>query len=149
VPSLSERSEDIPLLLQHLLRKCNAAYGKVFRGFTRRAQVILLRYSWPGNVRELENVIARAAITAEGDFIDVSDLPKTIIEQKPSLRFATTSDGWRPVSLQEMSKIHIERVLAMCEGNQLRAAEILGIGRTTLYRYLRRKARHISDQGAA
>jgi len=148
VPSLSERSEDIPLLLQHLLRKCNAAYGRVFRGFTRRAQVVLLRYSWPGNVRELENVIARAAVTADGDFIDVSDLPKTITEQKPSLRFTTASDGWRPVTLEEMSKLHIERVLAMCEGNQLRAAEILGIGRTTLYRYLRRKTRHISDHRA-
>jgi DNA-binding NtrC family response regulator len=149
VPSLSERSDDIPLLLQHLLKKCNAAYGKNFRGFTRRAQVILLRHSWPGNVRELENVISRATITAEGDFIDVSDLPKTITDQKASLGISTASDGWRPVSLEEMYQLHIERVLALCEGNQLRAAEILGIGRTTLYRYLRRKMRHASDRGAA
>jgi DNA-binding NtrC family response regulator len=149
MPSLSERSEDIPLLHHHLLKKCNAAYGKSFRGFTRRAQVILLRYSWPGNVRELENVVARAAITAEGDFIDVSDLPKTIREQKPSLRLSSGSEGWGPISLEEMNKLHIERVLAMCDGNQLRAAEILGIGRTTLYRYLRRKTRHASDRESA
>jgi transcriptional regulator of acetoin/glycerol metabolism len=94
-------------------------------------------------------VISRATITAEGDFIDVSDLPKTITDQKASLGISTASDGWRPVSLEEMYQLHIERVLALCEGNQLRAAEILGIGRTTLYRYLRRKMRHACDRGAA
>lgn len=66
VPSLTERLEDIPLLVQFFLKKYNAAYGKNIFGLTRRAQTLLLRHAWPGNVRELENVISSACITADG-----------------------------------------------------------------------------------
>ena len=70
IPSLSERLEDIPLLVQFFLKKYNDAYGENFAGLTRRAQTALLQHPWPGNVRELENVISTACITATGDFID-------------------------------------------------------------------------------
>src|SRR5207249_3483888 len=76
IPSLSERLEDIALLVQYLLKKYNDAYGKRISGLTRRAQAVLLQHAWPGNVRELENVISSACITTTGDFIDLTDLPE-------------------------------------------------------------------------
>src|SRR6202162_5079 len=81
VPGLTERPEDIPILVQHFLKKYGQAYGKQFQGLSRRAQIVLSQHDWPGNIRELENVISSACITANADFIDVDDLPKHL--QKP------------------------------------------------------------------
>jgi DNA-binding NtrC family response regulator len=136
VPSLAERLEDVPLLIQFFLKKYNEAYGKQIRGLTRRAQTVLLQHPWPGNVRELENVISSAALTAVSEFIDVDDLPENL--QKPMLAVGRAGDAWRPVALDEVRRHHIERVLDMCEGNRVRASQILGIGRTSLYRFLKR-----------
>ncbi len=136
IPSLSERLEDVPLLVQFFLKKYNAAYSKQIRGLTRRAQTVLLQHPWPGNVRELENVISSAALTAVNEFIDVDDLPENL--QKPTLAVGRAGDTWRPVALEEVRRQHIERVLDMCEGNRVRASQILGIGRTSLYRFLKR-----------
>ena len=133
IPSLKERLEDIPLLVQFFLKKYNDAYGKKISGLTRRAQAVLLQHSWPGNVRELENVISSASITANGDFIDLPDLPEGF-QQRPR---NAEGEEWRPLSLEEVRKVHIRRVLDMCQGNRLRAAQVLGIGRTSLYRYLK------------
>src|SRR6202049_2807448 len=135
IPSLAERLEDIPLLVQFFLKKYNDSYGKNIAGLTRRAQTVLLQHPWPGNVRELENVISTACITAMGDFIDISDLPEHL--QHRTTRLAGDED-WRPLSLEDVRKVHIQKVLQMCNGNRLRAAQILGIGRTSLYRYLKR-----------
>jgi transcriptional regulator with PAS, ATPase and Fis domain len=135
IPSLAERLEDIPLLVQFFLKKYNAAYGKNISGLTRRAQTVLLQHGWPGNVRELENVISSACITATGDFIDLADLPEQLQRRTPN---GVGGDDWRPLSLEGVRKVHIQRVLDMCQGNRLRAAQILGIGRTSLYRYLKR-----------
>jgi len=96
---------------------------------------VLLRHAWPGNVRELENVISSACITATGDFIDLADLPEQL--QQGDAR-SLEGDDWKPLSLDEVRKVHIQRVLEMCQGNRLRAAQFLGIGRTSLYRYLKR-----------
>ena len=137
IPSLTERLEDIPLLMQFFLKKYNDAYGKNIAGLTRRAQTALLQHPWPGNVRELENVISSASITATGDFIDLGDLPEHLQRRGTN---SAEGDDWRPLSLEEVRKIHIQRVLEMCQGNRLRAAQILGIGRTSLYRYLKRDA---------
>src|SRR6202045_591831 len=135
IPSLTERLEDIPLLVQFFLKKYNTAYGKNIFGLTRRAQTVLLRPAWPGNVRELENAISSACITATGDFIDLADLPEQL--QHRETRPVEGGD-WKPQSLDEVQKVHIQRVLGMCQGNRLRAAQFLGIGRTSLYRYLKR-----------
>jgi DNA-binding NtrC family response regulator len=149
IPSLAERLEDIPLLVQYFLRKYNDAYGKNIAGLTRRAQAIMLQHAWPGNVRELENVISSACITAMGDFIDIADLPEQLQHRSPGM---SDRDDWRPLSLEEVRKHHIQRVLTMCKGNRLRAAQVLGIGRTSLYRYLKQdgydevpKARSMSN----
>lgn len=139
VPGLSERAEDIPILVQHFLKKYAETYGKPLRGLTRRAQIALVQHEWPGNVRELENVISSAAITAGADFIDVSDLPQHI--QKPRHRMPLAGNEWRPVPLDEIRRVHIERVLEACGGNRVKAAHMLGIGRTSLYRFLKRSAR--------
>jgi transcriptional regulator with PAS, ATPase and Fis domain len=145
IPSLTERLEDIPILVQYFLKKYNDAYGKRFQGLTRRAQTLLLQHLWPGNVRELENVISSACITAVNDFIDVPDLPEHL--QKP--RGRATGESWLPLPLEEVRRLHIQRVLEMCEGNRVRAAQVLGIGRTSLYRYLKRQAKPKSGATAA
>jgi transcriptional regulator with PAS, ATPase and Fis domain len=124
--------------VQHFLKKYSYAYGKPFRGLTRRAQIVLLRYDWPGNVRELENVISSAAITASAGFIDVSNLPDHL--QRPQSRSSQLEGEWRPLRLSEVRGTHIQRVLEMCKGNRVRAAQVLDIGRTSLYRFLKRGA---------
>jgi len=134
IPSLAERLEDIPLLVQFFLKKYNDAYGKNIAGLTRRAQAVMLQHGWPGNVRELENVISSASITAMGDFIDIVDLPEQLQHRSTG---PGSRDDWRPLSMDEVRKQHLQRVLAMCKGNRLRAAQVLGIGRTSLYRYLK------------
>jgi len=134
VPSLAERLDDIALRVQYFLKKYNGAYGKNIAGLMRRAQAIMLQHAWPGKVRELENMISSACITAMGDFLDIPDLPDQLQHRGsgPGGR-----DDWRPLSLDEVRKQHIRRVLAMCKGNRLRAAQVLGIGRTSLYWYLK------------
>ncbi len=146
LPSLTERLEDIPLLVQFFLKKYNEAYGKKISGLTRRAQAVLLRHAWQGNVRELENVISSASITTSGDFIDLADLPEGLQQRGPR---ATDGDEWRPLSLEEVRKAHIHRVLDMCQGNRLRAAQVLGIGRTSLYRYLKSDTQEKPGAGKA
>jgi DNA-binding NtrC family response regulator len=147
VPGLIDRPEDIPILVRYFLKKYSTAYGKPFQGLTRRAQIVLLHHNWPGNVRELENVISSAAITAASEFIDVGDLPANL--RKPAGRIGPAEENWRPLPLDEVHAIHIRRVLEMCNGNRVRTAQILGIGRTSLYRFLKRDAKKSSGKSAA
>lgn len=147
VPGLMERPEDIPLLIRHFLKKYGEEYGKTFQGLTRRAQITLLQHNWPGNVRELENVISSAAITASTDFVDVGDLPANL--QQPQRANSSPDGDWRPGPLDEVRSVHIQRVLDSCNGNRVRASQVLGIGRTSLYRFLKRSARKASAKGAA
>src|ERR1700735_5473898 len=100
VPGLRERTEDIPILIQHFLKKYGEAYSKPFQGLSRRAQIALLQHDWPGNVRELENVISSAGLTASADFIGVADLPAHL--QKPRRSVAPTEENWRPLPLDEV-----------------------------------------------
>jgi transcriptional regulator with PAS, ATPase and Fis domain len=138
LPSLAERLDDIPLLMQFFVKKCNREYGKNISGLTRRAQSVLLQHPWPGNVRELENVVSSACITTTNNFIDLADLPE-------DLKTRSAAREWQPLSLGVMRKLHIQRVLEMCHGNRVRAARTLGIGRTSLYRHLRQDSQ---DTGA-
>lgn len=146
VPGLAGRAEDIPILVRYFLKKYSAEYGKTFQGLTRRAQMVLLHHDWPGNVRELENVISSAAITATNEFIDVDDLPGNL--RRPAGNIGPPEENWRPLPLDEVRRIHIKRVLEMCAGNRVRAAQVLGIGRTSLYRFLKREHRQTSKNAA-
>jgi DNA-binding NtrC family response regulator len=140
VPGLCERREDIPILVRYFLKKYSDEYGKSFGGLTRRAQIVLLHHDWPGNVRELENAISSAAITATSEFIDVDDLSANL--RKSTERGVCSGEIWRPLQLEEVDRIHIKKVLEMCSGNRVRASQILGIGRTSLYRFLKREQQH-------
>jgi DNA-binding NtrC family response regulator len=132
LPSLASRGEDLPLLQRYFLQKFAAEYRKPIAGLTRRAQARLATHSWPGNIRELENVIGHACMMVEGDLIDIDDLPEGL--QTPG--DAETVHDENLLSLEEVQKRHILRVLEAVGGHKARAAEILGIGRATIYQML-------------
>lgn len=135
VPPLSQRLEDLPVLVAHFSRKYAAMLGKPIMELSGEAQALLARHSWPGNVRELENVIGHAYTFAAGPCIGVSDLPLRIREE----RSASREDSLP--TLDELERGHIERVLEATRGNKEQAARILGISRATLYRILERWSR--------
>lgn len=99
---------------------------------SRRAQALLSRYSWPGNIRELENVLGNACMMAQGDMIDVRDLPQPLREQTPQ----AGGDEENPTTMAEVEHHHACRVLEWMGGNKVRTARALGISRATLYRIL-------------
>lgn len=134
VPSLAERREDLPMLQRHFLKMFAAQYSKPLAGLTRRAQTLLARYSWPGNVRELESVIGLACMMTESDVIDVRDLPDRIQNLRPE----ENAESEVQLSLDQLARLHVQRVLAHVGGNKVRAAEILGISRTYLYELLKK-----------
>ncbi|HEY4784218.1 MAG TPA: sigma-54 dependent transcriptional regulator, partial [Chthoniobacterales bacterium] len=134
LPGLENRREDLPLLLRYFVEKFALEYQKPIAGLTRRAQGRMATYSWPGNIRELENVIGNACMMADGRFIDINDLPERLREaQRDDSR---TDEAL--FSLEEAQRRHIMRVLDRVGGNKLRAARILGVGRTTIYKLLSR-----------
>jgi DNA-binding NtrC family response regulator len=132
VPPLNRRKEDLPLLERYFVEHYAAEYKKKLRGISRKAQIILSRYFWPGNVRELENVLAHACMMAQGEVIEVRDLPDVLQNELPNI----TDEEIDLCSLQLIQYRHISRILKYARNNKLQAAEILGISRTTLYRFL-------------
>jgi DNA-binding NtrC family response regulator len=134
LPVLQDRREDLPLLERYFIEKFSAEYNKPIAGLVRRAQTRLATYPWPGNVRELENVIGNACMMADGNLIDVNDLPERL--RKPLNQGAAGNEGF--LSLEEVQRRHVLRVLESVGGNKARAAEVLGIGRATIYQLLSR-----------
>jgi DNA-binding NtrC family response regulator len=133
LPALANRREDLPLLERHFIEKFAREYAKPIAGLTKRAQGRMATYPWPGNIRELENVIGNACMVADGKFIDIDDLPDRIRNQANQ---SYTDDALLP--LAELQKRHVVRVLERVGGNKARAAEILGVGRATIYQLLSR-----------
>ena len=150
VPPLSERMEDLPLLVRHFIGKFSHQYGKPVRGVTQRAQIVLNRYAWPGNIRELENVIGHACMMAMGEIIDVQDLPASLQHAPPAESGVSPSvsdgrelhvpppDGNSHMSFEEHEKNLLTQTLAEAGGNQSKAARQLRIGRDAL-RYKMKK----------
>ncbi len=142
LPSLSERREDIPLLAHHFLRKYTGSAAHPVKGFLPETMALLQRYRWPGNVRELENAIERAVSLSHGPFIMPDDLPEavrqadSVQEEKPTSKDASSEEAL--LTLDEVEKRHVMRVLKETKGNKVRAAKILGIDRRTLYRMAER-----------
>jgi DNA-binding NtrC family response regulator len=143
LPNLSERMEDFPFLVRHFVAHYAGEYGKNLAGVTPRAQALLARHSWPGNVRELENVIGSACMMADGEFVDVRDLPPSfqrVVVAAPSVAVAaaTAADGGglELLSLEQLSQRHARAVVEHFAGNKSKAAEVLGVTRSTLYRLL-------------
>jgi DNA-binding NtrC family response regulator len=136
LPALAERREDLPLLVRHFVDRFARQYGKPVEGLTRRAEAVILRCPWTGNVRQLENVIGYACMMTDSSRIDACDLP-------PGVSTGAGPEMEGPVdmmSLEELEPMHARRVLQAVGGDKLRAAEILGISRATLYRLLAPRA---------
>ena len=128
LPPLRDRREDIPLLVNHFVRKFSLAMNKKINRVAPRAMDLLQQQTWPGNVRELENAVERAMVVAQEPEIRGQDF--VFKQQAPAAGSAN--------SLEEMEKAHILRVLEDCGWNQRRAAEMLDIDRVTLHHKLKR-----------
>lgn len=124
IAPLRERKEDIPLLIEKFLFKYGVEYKDRFVTMSPEALAVLQRYNWPGNIRELENVIQRAVIMCD-KLIEVEHLPDT-------LKFTIDFPKDQLVSLKEMEKSYIQKVLNATNNNKTKAAEILGIDRKTI-----------------
>jgi DNA-binding NtrC family response regulator len=135
LPPLRERKDDIPLLASHFLKKFERSLGRGGMRFSKGAMKLLLSYAWPGNVRELENTIERAAILAETDVVHSHDLPDKL--RSNALPTGVEMDNGN-VTLEDLEREHIKRVLGKVEGNKDRAAQMLGIHVSTLYRKMQR-----------
>ena len=150
LPSLTERQDDIPMLAHYFLQKCATGTTTPVRGFHPDTMELLNRYRWPGNVRELENAIERAVSLSHGPLLTPDDLPAAIrqapihAEAKPE-----SPDVTEPVclTLEEVEKRHLVRVLKETKGNKVKASKILGIDRRTLYRMAERFGLDLGDEG--
>ena len=136
LPPLRERKEDIPLLANHFLQKFAEENHKSISHISPEALEILLRYSWPGNVRELEHTIERAVIFSIHPMILTEDLPIKMSEEVKGLEIPMPE---KPLSLKELEKRYVLKVLQETGGNKKKASEILGIDRATLYRILEKE----------
>jgi len=137
LPPLRERREDIPLLAHHfLVKQAGKGPDGAAPSLSERAREALLRYDWPGNVRELENALERAAVVVEGGEIRPEHLPERVVEP-PVARLVDEQPPPNP-PMEVIERAYIEWVLRAEAGNKSRAAEVLGIDPSTLYRKLNR-----------
>jgi two-component system response regulator PilR (NtrC family) len=133
IPPLRERKEDIPLLVEHLMRRHNLEMKKNYKGVNNATMRVLMALPWKGNVRELDNVLERAMILGNGEWITPADLPgQEAAEKEVSL------DGHLDEALRQCERSHIERILEKTAGDKKRAAELLGFSLSTLYRKMER-----------
>ena len=139
LPPLRERREDIPLLVDHFLRRFNSLSGKEITGVSQEVLVSLMAYDFPGNVRELENIIEHATVLCRGELIEIQHLPDYL---QPALSLKETGTQ-KPVSSKRVKWADLERgfllqVLRDNNWNRQEAARELGIGRQTLWRKIKR-----------
>jgi two-component system response regulator PilR (NtrC family) len=131
IPPLRQQREAIPALVEYLIRRHNAELKKSYKGVDNVTMRFLIAHSWPGNIRELDNIIERAMILGNGEWITPADLPRAI--QHNSESFPTVADNLKE-AIHAYEKIHIENVLSRVNGDKHKAAEILGLGLSSLYR---------------
>jgi DNA-binding NtrC family response regulator len=145
IPSLRDRSEDIPLLAEHFLRKCAKELGSPVNGLSEAAQRKLVAYHWPGNVRELENVMERSLLYASGTLLQPEDIrldhaPKRLVPGNGNGQAPSTNGGGNGgseflpegVSLDEHEQNLIREALRRAGGNKSQAARMLGLTRNAL-----------------
>jgi two-component system response regulator HydG len=133
IPPLRERPDDIPVLAMRFLRRAGPRLRGDVPAISPGAMAMLCRYGWPGNVRELENAIERALNVASGPMIVEADLPSAVALSSA----AHTPELGAPGSADARERDRLIAALTDCRWNQGRAAEVLGISRTTLWRKLR------------
>jgi DNA-binding NtrC family response regulator len=132
VPSLRDRRGDLAALATHFLTSAAAQCRRPVPMLSDDALQRLRQYGWPGNLRELENILRGAMLAANGAVIEVHHLPALEGSRVESLRNVPA----KAARLQDVIDRHVVQVLEECEGNKVRAAELLGISRSTLYRML-------------
>lgn len=149
LPPLSERREDIPMLAYHFLQKYAGGAAHV-KGFLPATMTLLKEYAWPGNVRELENAIERAMSLSHGPLLLPEDLPEPLRQQVAPAGIHAESQPGRAdnealLTLDEVEKRHLVRVLKETRGNKVKASKVLGIDRRTLYRMAERFGLDLGD----
>jgi len=134
IPALRERHEDIPLLTEYFINKFCERANKDIKEISTAAMKALIEYHWPGNVRELENSIERAVLLCKGDSIELEDIPAKIQEsgQVPVI----SQDKPETPTLESIEKAYIYYIMDQTKGKKARAAKLLGIDSSTLYRKL-------------
>src|SRR5438874_1365369 len=136
LPPLRDRRDDIQILCDEFLGRIAQERGEKPKPLSPEAQAVLLAYDWPGNVRELENALERAAVLSKGDTIDLDALPEKLTERRAE---PLVADRPHPnPTLDVIERAYITWVLQSEGGNKTRAAEVLGIDPSTLYRKLSR-----------
>ncbi|HKG15748.1 MAG TPA: sigma-54 dependent transcriptional regulator [Pyrinomonadaceae bacterium] len=136
LPPLRERREDIPLLARHFVKRTAREQAQDEKPIEPAAMTALINYAWPGNVRELQNAIERA-FTLSGERLDLDSLPPRVRDAAGHAPAVRDPDGLRP-TLEEVERRHILDTLASVNHDKARAANILGIDLSTLYRKLKR-----------
>jgi two-component system, NtrC family, response regulator HydG len=135
VPALRERKEDIPQLVGNFIDQYNLRLDKNIRSFSTEAMDLMFSHHWPGNVRELENAVERSMVLAKGDIIGPEDLPAELRLAEPSC------DSSDPAgNLVRLERDHVQAVLERCGWNKFKAAQIMGISRSTLYSKIKKHA---------
>jgi transcriptional regulator with PAS, ATPase and Fis domain len=145
LPTLRERREDIPLLVDRFVAKFNRTQGKDVVGVSDAAMAILMAYDYPGNVRELENVIEHAFVLCRGGLIEPQHLPATL-PVSPSRRAGRPTGA---LTLREFEALHIADALRRHDGNRAAAARELGINPSTLFRKIKALAIDVDPPNVA
>jgi PAS domain S-box-containing protein len=136
LPPLSQRREDIPLLIDAFIQKFNAKMGKQITGMSDEALRLLLKHDYPGNIRELENIIEHAFVLCRGERIDFDCLPKEITEDQKGDYPSMLLQEETPFEKAETEVI--EKILKKYDGNRIKTAQELGIDRPTLWRKIKK-----------
>jgi transcriptional regulator with PAS, ATPase and Fis domain len=136
LPPLTERREDVPLLVENFISQFNLSKGKEIAGVTDEVMEFLMNYDYPGNVRELQNIIEHAFVLCKGRLIQLNHIPREVL----SARLLPEREGRRPHRnpLEEAEAALIRQALERHGGSRMRAAQELGYGRVTLWRKMKR-----------
>jgi two-component system response regulator PilR (NtrC family) len=131
IPPLRKRLDDLPGLVEHLIHRHNAEMNTAYKGADSATMRILMSFPWKGNIRELDNVLERAMILGDGEWIKPADLPGHEADEEES-----ASEDNLSAAIDLYEKSHIERTLNKVAGDKIRAAELMGLSLSTLYRKL-------------
>lgn len=145
LPSLRERVDDIPILVEHFLQVAMQEFGREVDGLTPQAMEAMRSYRWPGNVRELENAVQRAVLLCKNRWIDLQHLPSTIVAKSTSFSpTVSSSPSWSAAqqtlreALEGPERQIILEALKVNQWNRIVTADKLGINRTTLYKKMKK-----------
>ena len=141
IPSLRDRKEDIPMLIEHFITSMYKEYG-IFKKFPDKIIDIFKEYTWPGNVRELNNTVTNITVNTEGDTVELENIPQNIMEASSVKAFIhikshLSAESSLKGTLTQIEKNIIEDTLKLCNNNKAEAAKMLGIPRMSLYRKLK------------